>query len=166
MRLGIIFSMLAALLLVPAAASAEQVELGPSLHPSGNDRTVEPGGSGTQGNAQADPDGMANWGVDQEGGDGGLYLGDQDGNNGCGNDHDFEDDNNGNCGPKVAEECPDGTTATYTSSLPEHSQGRSARHVEVTCEPECDPLDKWSYCDDESEGAAATRSILDLLAIF
>ena len=45
--------------------------------------------------AQADPDGMANGGVDQPGGTGGVDTTSQDGNNGSGNDADCEDDNNG-----------------------------------------------------------------------
>lgn len=45
--------------------------------------------------AQADPDGMENGGVDQPGGTGGIDLTSQDGNNGSGNDADCEDDNNG-----------------------------------------------------------------------
>jgi LPXTG-motif cell wall-anchored protein len=45
--------------------------------------------------AQADPDGLANGGVDQPGGLGGVAVTDQDGNNGSGNDVDCEDDNNG-----------------------------------------------------------------------
>jgi LPXTG-motif cell wall-anchored protein len=45
--------------------------------------------------AQADPDGMANGGVDQFGGQGGVDTSSQDGNNGSGNDADCEDDNNG-----------------------------------------------------------------------
>ena len=65
-------------------------------HPSGKDRTEEPGGSGTQGKSTSDPDGLANGGADKPGGDGG-FDDDQDGNNGCGNDDDFEDDNNGWC---------------------------------------------------------------------
>jgi len=44
--------------------------------------------------AQADPDGMTNGGVDQPGGTGGT-VGAQDGNNGSGNDTDCEDDNRG-----------------------------------------------------------------------
>jgi hypothetical protein len=75
-----------------------QQEMGPSLHPSGKDRTVEPGGSGTQGRSPSDPDGDFNYGPDKPGERGGIYTGDQDGNNGCGNDQDFEDDNRGNCG--------------------------------------------------------------------
>lgn len=109
---------------VPADAApvreplAPQVEMGPTLHPSGNDRLVENGGSGTQGKAHSDPDGAYNYGIDQTGEDGGLYLGDQDGNNGCGNDQDFEDDNNGICGRAKDEECvePDTSSSdpTYT----------------------------------------------------
>jgi type II secretory pathway pseudopilin PulG len=45
--------------------------------------------------AQADPDGMENGGVDQPGGTGGVDTTTQDGNNGSGNDTDCEDDNNG-----------------------------------------------------------------------
>ncbi len=41
---------------------------------------------------------MSNGGADKPGGSGGIDQTDQDGNNGCGNDADFEDDNNGNCG--------------------------------------------------------------------
>jgi LPXTG-motif cell wall-anchored protein len=45
--------------------------------------------------AQADPDGMENGGVDQPGGTGGIDTTTQDGNNGSGNDVDCEDDNRG-----------------------------------------------------------------------
>jgi len=77
-----------------------------NAHPSGNDKHVEAGGSGNQGKAVSDPDDdgrgpdRTNRGVDQPGGAGGLDILDQDGNNGCGNDDDFEDDNEGNCGGK------------------------------------------------------------------
>jgi hypothetical protein len=75
----------------------------PSLHPSGRDRHCEPGGSGSQGKARSEPDGDGRGpdrndrGTDEPGHHGGLYPEDQDGNNGCGNDHDFEDDNEGWC---------------------------------------------------------------------
>jgi hypothetical protein len=77
-------------------------EFGESLHPSGRDGTDHQ--DKRQGNAQSDPDddgrGMDRngTGLDQPGEDGGVYTDDQDGNNGCGNDQDFEDDNNGWCG--------------------------------------------------------------------
>ena len=80
------------------------VDDGDNQHPSGKDRSVEPGGSGNQGNAQHDPDDdgngpdRSNRGLDQPGGPGGDDLADQDGNNGCGTDDDFEDDNEGWCG--------------------------------------------------------------------
>jgi hypothetical protein len=45
--------------------------------------------------AQSDPDGMLNGGVDQPGGTGGVDTTTQDGNNGSGNDTDCEDDNRG-----------------------------------------------------------------------
>jgi len=57
----------------------------------------------TQGRSLSDPDGMSNGGADKpgctrEGGDPPWNADtDNDGNNGCGNDLDREDDNNGNC---------------------------------------------------------------------
>jgi hypothetical protein len=71
------------------------------LHSVGS-QTADPGGgsavslprpNGLQ--AQADPDGMLNGGVDQPGGHGGVDTTTQDGNNGSGNDTDCEDDNRG-----------------------------------------------------------------------
>jgi hypothetical protein len=69
----------------------------PNDHPSGKDRTASAGKSGTQGKSTSDPDQMTNGGADKPGGAGGFDA-DKDGNNGCGNDDDFEDDNNGWCG--------------------------------------------------------------------
>jgi len=77
-----------------------------NAHPSGKDRSVEGGGSGNQGNSSSDPDDdgrgpdRSNGGPDKPGGSGGVDAADQDGNNGCGNDDDFEDDNEGWCGGK------------------------------------------------------------------
>jgi hypothetical protein len=76
-------------------------------HPSGKDKHAESGGSGNQGKASSEPDGNGSGperdagGVDQPGQAGGLDVLDQDGNNGCGNDDDFEDDNEGWCGKDV-----------------------------------------------------------------
>ncbi len=84
---------------LPGAALAgpdKQPDRTPNDHPSGKDRSEEPGGK-TQGKSTSDPDGMTNGGADKPGGSGGFDA-DKDGNNGCGNDDDFEDDNNGNCG--------------------------------------------------------------------
>lgn len=81
---------------------------GDNAHPSGKDRSVEHGGSGNQGKASHDPDDdghgpdRSNGGADHPGADGGVDLADQDGNNGCGNDDDFEDDNEGWCGKPTA----------------------------------------------------------------
>jgi hypothetical protein len=55
----------------------------------------------TQGRSASDPDGTSNGGPDKPGFRGGFSA-DRDGNNGCGNDDDREDDNNGNCGRKRA----------------------------------------------------------------
>jgi len=84
-------------------ALPDQQDLTPSQHPSGKDRNTENGNSYPQGKSGSNPDGD---GVDkpipgkmgekpQTQGNG-----DYDGNNGCGNDNDFADDNNGNCGGK------------------------------------------------------------------
>jgi hypothetical protein len=76
-------------------------------HPSGKDRHED---KGTQGFSASDPDDdgrgpdRSNGGADKpfadRDGSGGVDQGDQDGNNGCGNDDDFEDDNEGWCGHK------------------------------------------------------------------
>lgn len=83
---------------------------GDNRHPSGRDKSVESGGSGNQGKTKSDPDDdgrgpdRSNGGRDVPDGPGGADLADQDGNNGCGNDDDFEDDNEGWCGkPKKSE---------------------------------------------------------------
>ena len=101
------------LLVLPVAGASAKPkpsggDSGTSAHPSGNDRYVEPGGSGTQGSAPSDPDDddrgpeRSAGQSDKPGDDGGVDQTDQDGNNGCGNDQDFEDDNEGLCGPAAA----------------------------------------------------------------
>ena len=86
---------------------------GDNRHPSGKDRSVENGGSGNQGNSESTPDQNGKGperdynGTDKPGGSGGVDKNDQDGNNGCGNDDDFEDDNEGWCGkPPKNDEVP------------------------------------------------------------
>lgn len=54
-----------------------------------------------QGHAPSDPDWTGNGGLDKPGETGG-FNDDRDGNNGCGNDSDREDDNNGWCGKRPA----------------------------------------------------------------
>ena len=86
---------------------------GDNAHPSGKDRSTENGGSGNQGNSGSDPDDdgrgpdRSNGGPDKPNGSGGVDLADQDGNNGCGNDDDFEDDNEGWCGKPADKGKPD-----------------------------------------------------------
>ena len=77
----------------------------PNAHPSGNDKDGEAGGSGNQGRSESNPDDSkgpmryeGGQGDDKPTGPGGTDRDDQDGNNGCGNDDDFNDDNNGWCG--------------------------------------------------------------------
>lgn len=76
-------------------------------HPSGKDGETNDGpADDTQGHSPSDPDDdgrgpdRSNGGADKPGGPGGTDKQDQDGNNGCGNDDDFEDDNEGLCGGK------------------------------------------------------------------
>lgn len=60
-----------------------------------------------QGNAPSNPDADGNGGIDKPGETGGFDA-DRDGNNGCGNDSDREDDNNGWCGKKPETAPPGG----------------------------------------------------------
>ncbi|OGY26917.1 MAG: hypothetical protein A2Z42_00805 [Candidatus Woykebacteria bacterium RBG_19FT_COMBO_43_10] len=85
----------------------DEPDEGDNLHPSGKDRSIEHGRSGTQGKSDSDPDengkgpDRSNGGLDKQlHGSGGVDREDQDNNNGCGNDDDFEDDNEGWCGQK------------------------------------------------------------------
>ena len=89
-------------------AANNEADEGDNAHPSGKDRSVENGGSGTQGKSESNPDDSkgpmryeGELGDDKANGPGGTDLEDQDGNNGCGNDDDFDDDNNGWCGKPV-----------------------------------------------------------------
>jgi hypothetical protein len=76
----------------PAKQPAKQPDTTLDDHPSGRDRTGRATGA-----SRSDPDGLKNGGPDKPGGSGGFDR-DKDGNNGCGNDDDFEDDNEGRCG--------------------------------------------------------------------
>lgn len=76
-------------------------------HPSGKDKETNNGPTDdTQGKSPSEPDQNGSGperdheGTDKPGGPGGKDKDDQDGNNGCGNDDDFEDDNEGLCGGK------------------------------------------------------------------
>ena len=102
------------------------VDDGDNQHPSGRDRSVEPGGSGNQGNSPSDPDGDSNGGPDKPNGPGGVDLADQDGNNGCGNDDDFEDDNEGWCGRKPERTKP-ATTKPEATEPERQAQGEHER---------------------------------------
>jgi hypothetical protein len=117
------------LVLAPGVGAAD---CGESAHPSGNDRCEEPGGSGAQGedgtqiqgDAASDPDDngnppeRTNGGADEPGGPGGVNLQDQDGNNGCGNDQDFEDDNEGLCTGAAGPASVDGDGTPDTRGKP------------------------------------------------
>jgi hypothetical protein len=108
-------------------------DAGDNRHPSGKDRSVEAGGSGTQGKAESDPDGVKNGGADKPNGPGGIDKADQDGNNGCGNDDDFEDDNNGNCGGRHVHE------AKAKPATGQPSKDCSCSHPTTTVTPAAKP---------------------------
>jgi hypothetical protein len=109
--LAITVALALGLLALPASAhhleqNCPEVGVDDNMHPSGKDRSCESGGSGTQGKASSDPDDngkgpeRTNGRSDKLNGNGGVDHADQDGNTGCGNDDDFEDDNEGWCGKK------------------------------------------------------------------
>jgi hypothetical protein len=87
-----------------------------NMHPSGKDRHCD--ATAPQGHSTSTPDQNTTGperdvnGTDKAGEDGGADVYDQDGNNGCGNDDDFEDDNEGWCGGKVS------TQSTSTPDTP------------------------------------------------
>lgn len=101
-------------------ASTDIIDTNLSDHPSGKDRNVEPGNSGAQGKSESNPD---KDGIDKPYPADGQQArsqgrNDNDGNNGCGNDNDFSDDNNGNCGGKK-KETPTPRAPTPTPVPPE-----------------------------------------------
>jgi hypothetical protein len=123
-------------------------------HPSGKDRSVEAGGSGTQGKSSSDPDGTTNGGADKPNGPGGIDKADQDGNNGCGNDDDFEDDNNGNCGGKAH-------TKVHEQA---HAKAAEETHVKA---PEADhpctkpmPAHSSATCDSPSPSTTPEQAVV------
>ncbi|MGH2808329.1 MAG: hypothetical protein ACRDKT_13750 [Actinomycetota bacterium] len=122
MVFGVIVTAMTLMLMMAVPAMADE---GDNKHPSGKDRSVENGSSGTQGNSTSDPDDdgrgpdRSNGGPDKPGGSGGVDQDDQDGNNGCGNDDDFEDDNEGWCGTKPKKEKEDEVQGNVTPTCPE-----------------------------------------------
>jgi LPXTG-motif cell wall-anchored protein len=112
-------------------------------HPSGRDKHAESGNSGNQGKSSSDPDDdgrgpdRSDGGADKPGGRGGLDVEDQDGNNGCGNDDDFEDDNEGRCGRKPHPEKPDEDDPEHPGEGDVTHRGRLKAHpIEVLSDVE------------------------------
>src|SRR4051812_38960447 len=89
----------------------------------------------TQGRSFSDPDGDSNGGADKPGTDctGGVDLTDRDGNNGCGNDADREDDNNGHCGRQPARPSNAGATEQRNHEAKVNAQ-KVDNDIEVRCE--------------------------------
>ena len=134
------------------------VDDGDNRHPSGKDKSVENGNSRNQGNSTSDPDDdgrgpdRSNGGADKPDGPGGVDLADQDGNNGCGNDDDFEDDNEGWCGGKPKPQAP------AEEPKPEPGEtcadGSDAVDCEETDEPSCTP--GTVGCDSDTDEPSCT----------
>jgi LPXTG-motif cell wall-anchored protein len=98
----------------PAHASSQQG--GKAAKGEGEDRRAtslkDRRGHNDDWQAQSDPDGQENGGVDQPGGAGGVNTDDQDGNNGTGNDSDCEDDNRGKGVPGHCKDKDNGQSKT------------------------------------------------------
>ena len=131
---------------------------GDNAHPSGKDRSVENGGSGNQGNSTSDPDDdgrgpdRTNGGADKPDGPGGEDLADQDGNNGCGNDDDFADDNEGWCGKPPAQIPLEDEAAAAVDDVVEGSTDQLCVDEMTGDAVECDEL----------EGPAITEGTTDV----
>lgn len=114
---------------------------GDNAHPSGKDRSVEKGRSLTQGKSKSNPDSNGkgpdrlDTGIDKPGLGGGVDKADQDGNNGCGNDDDFEDDNEGWCGQKPKNEEPTCENGGKTGNVCEDNKCENCGGV-TTDEPQ------------------------------
>ena len=104
--------------------------------------------------AQSDPDGMENGGVDQPGGQGGVNTSAQDGNNGSGNDIDCEDDNRG---VGVPGHCKDKPTLCQK---PVKGNGNAYGHSKA-CETESAPTTPDTTEQSTVSGLAApgTKSV-------
>ena len=120
------------LLAGPSAAdgSGNQSKAASQAQESSKVACFQPEGK-TQGRSLSDPDEIENGGADKPDPDctGGVNLDDRDGNNGCGNDDDREDDNNGNCegdegqGPDDAAEQPGDDSGDTTTVNAEEVAG-------------------------------------------
>ena len=145
---------LVAFMTLPGAAFADD---GDNKHPSGKDRSVESGGSGTQGRSSSDPDDdgrgpdRSNGGADNADGSGGVDKADQDGNNGCGNDDDFEDDNEGWCGRHPKKDSTTKVKGSHKCDMVMKAHGKSAAHRKNPNRKSCDDDSDEVSLDDEAE---------------
>ena len=136
---------------------------GDNRHPSGKDRSVENGKSGNRGNASSDPDDdgrgpdRSNGGADKPDGPGGVDLADQDGNNGCGNDDDFEDDNEGWCGGKPKSERPAADEKPKPQPQPDESCADGTDTAECDTDEPCTP--GTVGCDETDEPACTPGTV-------
>ena len=130
---------------------------GDNKHPSGKDRSVENGGSGTQGKSSSDPDDdgrgpdRSNGGPDKADGWGGMDKADQDGNNGCGNDDDFEDDNEGWCGKHPKKDSTTKIKGSHKCDRTMKTHGKSTAHRKNSNKKSCDHDSDEVSTDGEPE---------------
>ena len=153
----------AALLVAGSIAFATPALAAPSAHGQAHaaHTSSHSGGHGKSGvhlskpngyQAQSDPDGMDNGGVDQPGGTGGVDTTSQDGNNGSGNDADCEDDNRG---VGVPGHCKDRTSSS-SSDEGTGSTGSAEKPAEGDQADETDQPDQADQADqaDQEEASA------------
>ncbi len=144
----------------------DSTEEGDNAHPSGKDRSVEPGKSLTQGKAQSDPDDTEKGPERSSGksdkpfnGQGGIDRADQDGNNGCGNDDDFEDDNEGWCGQKPKNDKPECNNEDCDPSCEkdcdEPCEEDCTDDCDEPCTEDCEPNDPQDPKEPEVLGAVS-----------
>ncbi|MGH3368767.1 MAG: hypothetical protein ACRDPR_02085, partial [Nocardioidaceae bacterium] len=145
------------------AASHRKAGSGKTGSSTGSARGSASSGHDHRWQAQADPDGDENGGVDQPGGAGGT-IGAQDGDNGSGNDVDCEDDNNGI--ESVPGPCPEETTtattpdAEDTSTTDTGSTGVESTPTTTSTETAEDSLvemtatEAWASTTDEASATA------------
>ena len=158
---------IAALLIGGAAAPASAAGNAGQGQPdrAGSSHSAHKDGPGHDGRwqAQADPDGNENGGVDQPGGSGGVNTDDQDGNNGSGNDSDCEDDNRGK---GVPGHCKDKPAKAKDRDQGEPSKDRPVRaeqEREDTSE-ESTPSDGATTLPDDSTPTSRDAEVMGIEA--
>lgn len=147
--------------------SVAKAENRTSNHPSGKDKDEQRGNSNIQGKSHSNPD---RDGVDKPySADNQLAfsqgLSDFDGNNGCGNDNDFSDDNNGKCLGRVKKITNDPESSTIPNPTPQAANSSSATHVNPS-QGSTNPSNNQSNQNSSPSTLANTGDFYNRLSIF